>query len=179
MTKRQMKKRFASGSTITTMEDGEEAVLTYCDMCGKLYKGDYGYEIHSARRNSTLSTRRGLCASCAGKIVPIIEKALDDAKEKEHEVRDEVIKDAKNERLPIPTKLLRLEKEREKTAKKTMRVILKSGAEFIIRCDQFIATKDILGNLVGYEINGMTDGKIVYLDVQQMEAVIQLPSDEE
>ena len=179
MTKRQMKKRFASGGTITTMEDGEEAVLTYCDMCGKLYKGDYGYEIHSARRNSTLSTRRGLCASCAGKIVPIIEKALDDAKEKEHEVRDEVVKDAKNKRLPIPTRLLRLEKKRGKMSKYMMRVILKSGAEFIVKCERFTVTRSRSGGLLGYEINDAAENKPIYLNLDQVEAIVQLSSDEE
>lgn len=168
-----MERRFASGCTTEIMEGGREAEVSYCDMCGKPYETDYGYEVHSARCNSTLSTRRGLCASCAGKIVPIIEKALDDAKEKEHEVRGKVIKDAKNKKLPIPTRLLRLEKERDKTAKKMMLVILKSGAEFTVVCDQFTVKKDVLGNLVGYEINGMTDNKVAYLDVQQIEAVIQ------
>ncbi len=154
-----MEKRFASGVTITTMEDGKKVPLTFCDVCGRAYKGDYGYEIHLARHKGGLSARRGLCSSCAGKIVPIIEKALDDAEEKEHEVRAETIKDAKN--------------DREKTAKKTIRVILKSGAEFTVVCDQFTVTKDVLENLVGYEINGMTDNKVIYLDVQQIEAVIQ------
>ena len=154
-----MEKRFASGVTITTMEDGKKVPLTFCDVCGRAYKGDYGYEVHLARHKGRLSTRRGLCASCAGKIVPIIEKALDDAEEKEHEVRAETIKDAKN--------------DREKTAKKTIRVILKSGAEFTVVCDQFTVKKDVLENLVGYEINGMTDNKVIYLDVQQIEAVIQ------
>lgn len=168
-----MEKQFASGGTIATMEDGKKVALTFCDMCGRAYKGDYGYEIHLARHKSRLSARRGLCASCAGKIVPIIEKALDDAKEKEDEVRAETIKGTKNERPVVQTRLLRLEKERDKTAKKTMRVILKSGAEFTVVCDQFTVKKDVLGNLVGYEINGMTDNKVVYLDVQQIEAVIQ------
>lgn len=76
-------------------------------------------------------------------------------------------------------RILKLEREIYQTPKKTMRVILKSGAEFIIWCDQFTVKKDVLGNLVGYEINGMTENKVVYLDVQQIEAVIQLPSDEE
>lgn len=174
-----MERRFASGCTTEIMEGGREAEVSYCDMCGKPCETDYGYEIHSARCNSTLSTRRGLCASCAGKIVPIIEKALDDAKEIEHEVRGEVIKDAKNKRLPIPTKLLRLEKKRGKMSKYMVRVILKSGAEFIIGCDKFTVKKDVLGNLVGYEINGMAENKVIYLDVQQIEAVVQLSSDEE
>ena len=174
-----MEKRFASGGITTMMKDGEEVALTFCDMCGRAYKGDYGYEVHLARHKGRLSARRGLCSSCAEKIVPIIEKALDDAKEKEHEVRGEVVKDAKNRRLPIPRRLLRLEKEREKTAKKTMRVILKSGAEFTVVCDQFTVKRDCFENIAGYEINGMTENKVVYLDVQQIEAVIQLSSDEE
>lgn len=172
-----MEKRFASGVTITTMEDGKEVALTYCDMCGELYKGDYGYEVHLARHKGTLSTRRGLCASCAGKIVPIIEKALDDAKEKEHEVRGKVIKDAKNKRLPIPTKLLRAEKEREKTTKKTIRVILKSGAEFIVKCEQFTVTRSSSGGLLGYEIIDAAENKPIYLNFDQVEAIVQLSSE--
>lgn len=173
-----MEKRFASGTT-TTMEDGKEVALTFCDMCGRAYKGDYGYEIHLARHESRLSARRGLCSSCAGKIVPIIEKALDDAKEIEHEVRGEVIKDAKNKRLPIPTKLLRLEKKRGKMSKYMVRVILKSGAEFIVKCEKFTATRSSSGDLLGYGIIDAAENKPIYLNLDQVEAIVQLSSGEE
>lgn len=174
-----MERRFASGCTTEIMEGGREAEVSYCDMCGKPYETDYGYEIHSARCNSTLSTRRGLCASCAGKIVPIIEKALDDAKEIEHEVRGEVVKDAKNKRLPIPTRLLRLEKKRGKMSKYMVRVILKSGAEFIVKCEKFTATRSSSGDLLGYEIIDAAENKPIYLNLDQVEAIVQLSSDEE
>lgn len=70
----------------------------------------------------------------------------------------------------------KLESEICQTPKKTMRVILKSGAEFTVVCDQFTVKLDCFKNIVGYKITGMTENKVIYLDVQQIEAVVQLPS---
>ena len=54
--------------------------------------------------------------------------------------------------------------------KMTMRVILKSGSEFAIKCDKFTIT--------GYNIEGITENKPVYLDFEQVAAVVRVYSDE-
>ena len=46
----------------------------------------------------------------------------------------------------------------------TMRVILKSGSEFAIKCDKFTITQNGFGQATGYNIEGITKNKPVYLD---------------
>lgn len=46
----------------------------------------------------------------------------------------------------------------------TMRVILKSGSEFAIKCDKFTITQNSFGQATGYNIEGITENKPVYLD---------------
>lgn len=107
-----MKGRFTTASATTITEDGKEATVAYCDICGKPYKTDYGYKVELAYYGNDTAGRAGLCGACAGKIAPIIEKALDDAKEKEQELRAKAIKDGTYRESPVVKSLLRLE-ERE------------------------------------------------------------------
>lgn len=51
--------------------------------------------------------------------------------------------------------------------KMTMRVILKSGVEFSIKCDKFTINRDGYGNVRGYDIGGIVENKPVYLDFEQ------------
>ena len=60
--------------------------------------------------------------------------------------------------------------------KMTIRVILKSGAEFAVKCDKFTVTRD--GNVAGYNISGITENKPVYIDFTQVAAVVRVYSDE-
>lgn len=46
--------------------------------------------------------------------------------------------------------------------KMTMRVILKSGVEFSIKCDKFTINRDGYGNVRGYDIGGIVENKPVY-----------------
>lgn len=62
--------------------------------------------------------------------------------------------------------------------KMTIRVILKSGVEFAIKCEKFTVNRDGLGNVVGYDISGITENKPVYLDFEQVAAVVRVFSDE-
>ena len=62
--------------------------------------------------------------------------------------------------------------------KMTIRVILKSGVEFAIKCEKFTVNRDGFGNLVGYDISGITENKPVYLDFEQVAAVVRVFSDE-
>ena len=59
--------------------------------------------------------------------------------------------------------------------KMTMRVILKSGSEFAIK---FTITKNGFGQATGYNIEGITENKPVYLDFEQVAAVVRVYSDE-
>lgn len=62
--------------------------------------------------------------------------------------------------------------------KMTIRVILKSGAEFTVKCEKFTITRDCFGNVTGYNISGITENKPVYIDFTQVAAVIRVYSDE-
>ena len=62
--------------------------------------------------------------------------------------------------------------------KMTVRIILKSGAEFSVKCDKFTINKNRLNQVSRYEINGITENKPVYLDWEQVAAVVRVYSDE-
>ncbi len=62
--------------------------------------------------------------------------------------------------------------------KMTMRVILKSGVEFSIKCDKFTINRDGYGNVRGYDIGGIVENKPVYLDFEQVAAVVRVFADE-
>ena len=63
-------------------------------------------------------------------------------------------------------------------AKMSMRVILKSGAEFTVKCDKFTLERNGLEQVTGYNIGGITENKPVYLDFEQVAAVVRVYSDE-
>lgn len=63
-------------------------------------------------------------------------------------------------------------------AKMTIRVILKSGAEFAIKCDKFTLERNGLEVVTGYNIKGITENKPVYLDFEQVAAIVRVYSDE-
>lgn len=62
--------------------------------------------------------------------------------------------------------------------KMTIRVILKSGSEFAIKCDKFTIQQNGFGQATGYNIEGITENKPVYLDFEQVAAVVRVYSDE-
>lgn len=61
--------------------------------------------------------------------------------------------------------------------KMTVRVILKSGVEFSIKCDKFTLTRNGFQQVTGYNIEGITENQPVYLDFEQV-AVVRVFSDE-
>ena len=63
-------------------------------------------------------------------------------------------------------------------AKMSMRVILKSGAEFTIKCDKFTLKENGLHAVTGYDIKGITENKPVDLDFEQVAAIVRKYSDE-
>lgn len=62
--------------------------------------------------------------------------------------------------------------------KMTVRIILKSGTEFSVKCDKFTITRNALNQITGYDIKGITENKPVYLDWEQVAAVVRVYSDE-
>ena len=63
-------------------------------------------------------------------------------------------------------------------AKMSMRVILKSGAEFTVKCDKFTLKRNGLEQVTGYNISGITENKPVYLDFDEVAAIVRVFSDE-
>lgn len=60
----------------------------------------------------------------------------------------------------------------------SIRVILKSGTDFVIKCTEFTLNKNGLDAVKGYEINGITENKPIYVDWNEVAAIIRLISDE-
>lgn len=65
-----------------------------------------------------------------------------------------------------------------KERKLHIRIILKSGAEFTIKCDEFSITRDGFGNPKNYDIKGIAENKPIYLDFSQVAAIVRLVSNE-
>ena len=62
--------------------------------------------------------------------------------------------------------------------KMSIRIILKSGVEFTVKCDKFTLNQTGFGKTTGYDIEGITENKPVYLDFDEVAAIIRLYSDE-
>lgn len=62
--------------------------------------------------------------------------------------------------------------------KMSIRVILKSGTEFTVRCDKFTITRNGFQQVTGYDVEGITENKPIYLDFEQVAAVVRVFSDE-
>ena len=62
--------------------------------------------------------------------------------------------------------------------KMSIRIILKSGVEFTVKCDKFTLKQNGLGQTTGYEISGITENKPVYLDFDEVAAIVRLYYDE-
>ena len=62
--------------------------------------------------------------------------------------------------------------------KMSIRIILKSGVEFAVKCDKFTLNQNGFGQTTGYNIAGITENKPVYLDFDEVAAIIRLYSDE-
>ena len=62
--------------------------------------------------------------------------------------------------------------------KMSIRVILKSGVEFVVKCDSFSLEKTALGVCTGYHIDGIVENKPLYLDLGEIAAIVRVLSDE-
>lgn len=63
-------------------------------------------------------------------------------------------------------------------AKMMIRVILKSGSEFTTKCDKFTIDQNGFGQMTGYGIGGVTENKPIYLDCEQIAAIVRVFSNE-
>ena len=58
--------------------------------------------------------------------------------------------------------------------KMSIRVIMKSGVEFTIKCEKFTIKQDVFGKVTGWEIEGISENKPVYIDFEVIAAIIRL-----
>lgn len=59
-----------------------------------------------------------------------------------------------------------------------IRIILKGGAEFTVKCVKFDMSKNGLGEFVGYNFSGIEENKPLYLDFSEVAAIVRVLSDE-
>lgn len=58
--------------------------------------------------------------------------------------------------------------------KKKIHIILKSGSEFVITCDNFEGEMDrITGELVSYSCDGIIGNRPLYLNLKEVAAILQ------
>lgn len=62
--------------------------------------------------------------------------------------------------------------------KMSIRIILKSGAEFTVKCDSFALKRNGFEQITGIEAKGITENKFVHLDFGEVAAIVRLYSDE-
>lgn len=58
--------------------------------------------------------------------------------------------------------------------KMSIRVIMKTGVEFTIKCEKFTTKQDVFGKIIGWEIEGISENKPVYIDFEVIAAIIRL-----
>lgn len=63
--------------------------------------------------------------------------------------------------------------------KMTIRIILKSGAEFAVKCDEFTLNRNGFEQVTGYDIKGITENKPVYVNFEQVAAIVRVIADEQ
>lgn len=60
----------------------------------------------------------------------------------------------------------------------TIRIVLKSGVVFDVKCSEFTLKQDGLGNIIEYDIKGITENRPIYLDLEQVAAIVRTLSEE-
>lgn len=60
----------------------------------------------------------------------------------------------------------------------TLRVILKSGQDFYVKCKEYGISKTADGIVIGYELEGVIENDPVCLDFSQIAAIVRVLSDE-
>lgn len=62
--------------------------------------------------------------------------------------------------------------------KMSIRIILKSGAEFTVKCDSFTLKRNGFDQITGIEAKGITENKFLHLDFDEVAAIVRRYSDE-
>ena len=62
--------------------------------------------------------------------------------------------------------------------KMSIRFILKSGAEFTVKCESMTIQRNGLGGITGYDFKGITENKPIDVDMSSVAAVLRVLSDE-
>ncbi|MFR3484706.1 MAG: hypothetical protein ACLTXL_15140 [Clostridia bacterium] len=63
-------------------------------------------------------------------------------------------------------------------SKLSIRIMLESGTEFTIKCEKFTLERNGLGEVTGYNIEGISENKPVYLNFDKIAAIVRTVSDE-
>ena len=63
-------------------------------------------------------------------------------------------------------------------SKLSLRIMLESGTEFTIKCEKFTLERNGLWEVTGYNIEGISENKPVYLNFDKIAAIVRTVSDE-
>ena len=63
-------------------------------------------------------------------------------------------------------------------SKLSIRIMLESGTEFTIKCEKFTLERNGLGEVTGYNIEGISENKPVYLNFDKIAAIVRTVCDE-
>lgn len=58
-----------------------------------------------------------------------------------------------------------------------IRIILKSGVDFTIKCEKFTICTNAFGALTEYKITGITENKPIYLDAKEIAAIVRVSNE--
>lgn len=61
----------------------------------------------------------------------------------------------------------------------TIVIVMKSGKELRIKCKNFTTTINAFGVLTNYKIDGITENKPIYMQLENIEYIYRVVSDEE
>lgn len=59
-----------------------------------------------------------------------------------------------------------------------IRVILKSGIDFVIKCEKFTIENDYAGKPKRYSLSGVEENEPIYLNLDEVAAIVRLRSNE-
>lgn len=68
---------------------------------------------------------------------------------------------------------------REETTQMSIKFILKNGCSFTTKCENFSVNKNGLGQVVGCNITGIKENKPIYVELDEIVAIVRKISDEE
>jgi len=67
----------------------------------------------------------------------------------------------------------------EKNNLMSIKFILKNGCSFTTKCENFTVNKNGFGQVVGFDMTGIEENKPIYVDLEEIVAIVRTISDEE